>query len=634
MTGAWNGTEGNRQQVMPTAGTFRNLRVKMNGTPGAGKSYTFMVRKNGADTSVTCVIADTATSASDTANSFSVVAGDLVTLKVTPSGTPTGRTPQWTIEFEGTTSGESLILGGGLENATAANTTEYNSASASSVFGATETNYSQVVSTPGTIKSLYINQGTAPGLTKQIAYTMRKNGADTALTCTVSGTATTANDTVNSFTVVAGDVITIKYVSSLAAATSLVMWSTVFVADTNGESLILGSSGDPGSTGSTGHLSCAAATWDSTESITRDLAQGTPTLKNLFIVLDTAPAGTATRTLTFRKNASNSTTTVTITGSATTGNDTTHSQTTSNDDLINLYNARSSPGTPAASYIHWGMTCYIAPASGTAYTQECTAVITLVDTAPKYPQRALADALVLSANGYKFPQRTITDPLVLVDSVIKSIARTLTDATILNDVFAGIKITLKELIETIVLNDSIVRFIGAVRTETITLVDTITRSISRTIAEVVTLVDSLTSSLSGLVLKTLTETLVLTDTITRSITRTLTESVVLNDILAKLRTAFKTLLETITLNDSITRSITKVLTETATLVDTIARSITRTITETITLVATFAGTIPTLVIRSIGRFVIYSYYGLMRTLNDKPKNFTLYQKGRDKTLDI
>lgn len=66
--------------------------------------------------------------------------------------------------------------------------------------------------------NLYALNRTAPGLTQTTIYTLRVNGADTALTCTVSGTGQTANDTTHSVAVAAGDKVDIKVVNSVTAA--------------------------------------------------------------------------------------------------------------------------------------------------------------------------------------------------------------------------------------------------------------------------------------------------------------------------------------------------------------------------------------------------------------------------------
>jgi hypothetical protein len=68
--------------------------------PGAGKSWTLVVRKNGANTTVGCTISAAATQCSDTVNSVSYVAGDLISFRVTPAGgPPAGTYALWTAQY-------------------------------------------------------------------------------------------------------------------------------------------------------------------------------------------------------------------------------------------------------------------------------------------------------------------------------------------------------------------------------------------------------------------------------------------------------------------------------------------------------------------------------------------------------
>lgn len=81
-----------------------------------------------------------------------------------------------------------------------------------SYFGKALTLVDLQVSSPmpiaGTIDNLYIWFDTDPGGgAKSYTFVLNKNGSNTALTCTVSGSATTCNDITNSVTVAAGDLI-------------------------------------------------------------------------------------------------------------------------------------------------------------------------------------------------------------------------------------------------------------------------------------------------------------------------------------------------------------------------------------------------------------------------------------------
>ncbi len=92
-------TEDNVVDIMPVARTLQNLRVYLNGSPGAGQSYTVTVRVNGADTAIGCVISDSATTGFDTTDTVTVAAGDRISIKVVTSGSANARQPHCAVEL-------------------------------------------------------------------------------------------------------------------------------------------------------------------------------------------------------------------------------------------------------------------------------------------------------------------------------------------------------------------------------------------------------------------------------------------------------------------------------------------------------------------------------------------------------
>lgn len=76
------------------------------------------------------------------------------------------------------------------------------------------------ISTPGTFKNLYASTNTAPAAGQTYTITMRKNAADQTLTCQVTSAGTTCNDTTHTFTVVAGDLVAVKLVTSATSGTA------------------------------------------------------------------------------------------------------------------------------------------------------------------------------------------------------------------------------------------------------------------------------------------------------------------------------------------------------------------------------------------------------------------------------
>lgn len=84
----------------------------------------------------------------------------------------------------------------------------------------------------GRVSGLYVQSSSATAGDTTVI-TVRKNGSDTALTCTVAAAGTQAADATNSFTVVAGDAISVKVVSGASIATGLTN-PTVTMAFTQG----------------------------------------------------------------------------------------------------------------------------------------------------------------------------------------------------------------------------------------------------------------------------------------------------------------------------------------------------------------------------------------------------------------
>lgn len=87
-SGAWTTAQSNAQLGLPANVTVSNIYVSMPTAPGAGKSWTDAVYRNGVST-IPVTISGTSTSGNASAGSFTSVANDLIAFGVIPSGTPT-----------------------------------------------------------------------------------------------------------------------------------------------------------------------------------------------------------------------------------------------------------------------------------------------------------------------------------------------------------------------------------------------------------------------------------------------------------------------------------------------------------------------------------------------------------------
>lgn len=337
--GVSNTTENLVETIVATGGTISKLRINLTAAPSTGKSFVYTLRVNGVDSALTCTVADAATTASDTTHSVSVAAGDRVSIKAVPSGTPTASTVRLCVSFTGTTANESLILGSTRNTQLSTGSTEYLYISGENSPQSTESTTRMVVPTGGNVKNLYIDLITATGVGKTRTFTLLKNGVATSLVVAITN-GSTGNDTTHSVSVVAGDELSIQSDVTTVPAASGVRYGMKFVATTDGESLIFGNNNasnpgavqtryfnlpDPGSIGST------------TETNVGYLANAT-TLKKLYVVNNVAPGSGNTETRDLRVNQASPANdlSVAITGTATTGNDTTHTVTVADGDIIDM----------------------------------------------------------------------------------------------------------------------------------------------------------------------------------------------------------------------------------------------------------------------------------------------------------
>lgn len=86
-TGASLSTTSTANSQYALASTAKRMYVYLLTAPGSGKSRSFTLRQNNADTSITCTISDTATSCSS-ATDVTISAADLLNIKTVPTGTP------------------------------------------------------------------------------------------------------------------------------------------------------------------------------------------------------------------------------------------------------------------------------------------------------------------------------------------------------------------------------------------------------------------------------------------------------------------------------------------------------------------------------------------------------------------
>lgn len=337
--------------LIKVAGTLSGFRFKISTAPAAGKTWTFTIVQNGSDTAVTCTISNPDTTCNTGANSISVSSGDFVYLKISPSGTPTAVQINGSVIYTTSTSGQSAFWGTSLDQTIAAGLTRYQHlvGNRSTLCTTVNTACRIVVPMTGTLKRLSIRTSTQPGLTQNVVFTVRKNNADTALTCTVNDTDTTCSDDSNTVAVSQGDTLELKVVSSAGAAT--MSWNHGWVFESGNDlSHPLFVVGPNLSNSATRYNPIQAVgnlgVTDTVESDIQQLGQSAMSLSSLYVMLNAAPGAGTSYLGTLRQNTADTAVAVTIADTNTTGSDS-DSITVAQDDLLSI--SWVPTGTPTAT---------------------------------------------------------------------------------------------------------------------------------------------------------------------------------------------------------------------------------------------------------------------------------------------
>jgi hypothetical protein len=251
-----------------------------------------------------------------------------------------------------------------------ATTTSYISPATGGTWTTTIANGTHPWAVTGTFNNLSITLASAPASGKSIAFTLLVNGVASALTCTVSNTATAAQDSTHSVSITDGDTVSLRAVGSGTPTVSAVMCALEFVSTTTGESGYGGAAtANVGGTGARNNgllWPVDIINWGGTAS----LAAVAGTVTAYRVALTGAPGGVATQNFTVFKNlvAQDGTggtpdTRLTITGAATTGV-ATFSMTVAPGDQL-LLQRSSGGGSPAATAITFGVR-FVATTDGEA----------------------------------------------------------------------------------------------------------------------------------------------------------------------------------------------------------------------------------------------------------------------------
>lgn len=352
--------------VSPIAGTIKNLYIDCDAGPGVGLTRTFWVYKNGSNTGVTVALTGAGTGAgistgSDLSNTVSVAVGDILALHTTASGTTTSAlTTRFSAGFNAAANTSLVMAISGAVVSTAI-ATSYMPIQGMNLDATAGTNVEMPMPTGGTFKNAIMTLNAVQATGGTYVATLYQNGSPTALVVTLAAGFITSTDTGHTITVAAGDKFYWSILGTGSVANKDIALSMEFDPTTNGESVILGG-GLPITVNSAARftsLTQTASTWSNTES-QREMITQACDFKKLYVVLITAPGGSAQYVAAASVGESTTgTPNATISAAATTGNDTSTTKTATAGQRISMKFTPSS--TPATTVSEWGIVSYIAP---------------------------------------------------------------------------------------------------------------------------------------------------------------------------------------------------------------------------------------------------------------------------------
>lgn len=223
------------KSVFAQDATVTQMLIGLKTAPGVGKSFVFSLYKNTTEEASSQVtISGTDKTGSVTGLSIPFTVGDDLALSSLPSGTPAVDHVQTTVVVRPKVDGEysSTSVSTNLGNTG----TQWNRAFCSVCVTNTDADDTKVknICPPNITMYLlgfYIKVSVAPGAGKSYAFTMRKNGVDTAVTFTLSDANKTASDTTHQLNIESTDKISIKSVpaSTPANTSGAAFYSKIFI---------------------------------------------------------------------------------------------------------------------------------------------------------------------------------------------------------------------------------------------------------------------------------------------------------------------------------------------------------------------------------------------------------------------
>ncbi len=222
------GTDIGILQICPTDGTLKDMYIEQNQNAGQG-SFTYTLRVNQIDTLLAVTITHPAVAGNNVADDIPVVAGDELSLKITPAGAPTNSPyAAFGVLFAPDIDGESILLGGILDNLDTGFPDYHQLCPVVFTQLWTNTNGTKQQGLQEcTLKKLYVEISNAPGGGRSYTITVQREAADSTLVAVINDPATTANDIVHEVAVSNYDTVGIESVPAGVPAGRQLYWGVV-----------------------------------------------------------------------------------------------------------------------------------------------------------------------------------------------------------------------------------------------------------------------------------------------------------------------------------------------------------------------------------------------------------------------
>lgn len=358
------------QAPTSAAGNLLTLKVRLVSAPGSGKSLRFQISINGTpSTTMDVTVSDAATSGTAT-GTVALSANDLLTIKVTPSGTPTLSLAEVQVEFDPTTANNYTYPSNSTDSGTAAPRYlpgmlgSFTQQSTDSLANQTR----DVIPFAGTLTAVTYYIGlNAPGVGKSWDLVIMVNGSEQATTAAnISGTNRIGSATGLSISLAAGDLLTFKVKAANGGpASARFGWAMTIVPTTSGLFALNAVSANSFSSSQflaeTGAGVAAANATEATVQVFT--APAALHLVALYVVANAAAGSGKTRTYQQRVNTGNGNMVATISGvSDTAGSDTGHTDAVSAGDVLDIAYTNTA-STTASTGNAWAVAATTAPGS-------------------------------------------------------------------------------------------------------------------------------------------------------------------------------------------------------------------------------------------------------------------------------